>query len=77
LTLIAFQTLDAFLKEAGLPPNAGATHPGDWTIEKILEEKKQYDASLVYERVSGKDEDQSWTLPGEEDDFTLSYQISI
>lgn len=64
-TLIAFQTLDAFLKEAGLPPDAGVTAPGDWTVEKILEEKRQYDASIIYEKISGEENNQGWNLPGE------------
>ncbi|KAL8796609.1 MAG: hypothetical protein Q9195_000999 [Heterodermia aff. obscurata] len=33
-------TLDAFIVEAGLPPDAGTTRTGDLTIEKVLEEKK-------------------------------------
>jgi WD40 repeat protein len=37
-------------------------NPGDWTIEKILEEKKQYDASLAYEK-KGNDDDVGWPLP--------------
>ena len=65
-TLIAFQTLDAFLKEAGLPPDAGATASGDWTLERLLEEKREYDASIVYEKVSGEERSRKWSLPGED-----------
>ena len=49
-----------------MPPDAGATGAGDWTIEKILEEKRQYDASIVYEKTSGEETDGGWTLPGEQ-----------
>ncbi|EXJ87103.1 hypothetical protein A1O3_04061 [Capronia epimyces CBS 606.96] len=55
-------TLEAFLAEAGLPEDAAVTKPGDWTIEKILEEKKQFDTSLAFER-SGDDHDTGWSLP--------------
>ena len=57
------QTLETFVQEAGLKPDAGTTEPGDWTIERILEEKKQYDTSLNYE----KHIDQTgngWSVPG-------------
>ena len=48
--------------EAGLSEDAVTLNEGDWTIEKILEEKKQYDASLTYEK-KGDDSDQGWSLP--------------
>ena len=44
------QTLEAFLSEAGLPEDACTTNPGDWTIEKIIEEKRQFDTSLTFEK---------------------------
>ncbi|KAL2430064.1 hypothetical protein ABEF95_003051 [Exophiala dermatitidis] len=56
------ETLEAFLAEAGLPENAGVTNPGDWTIEKILEEKKQFDASLAFEK-KGDGLQTGWSLP--------------
>lgn len=56
------QTLEAFIVEAGLPQNAGITKPGDWTIEKILEEKKQFDTSIAFEK-KGDDQDTGWALP--------------
>lgn len=62
---VALQTLDAFLRETGLPPDSGSTRPDDWTIENILEQKKQYDSSLVYEKVPPKDQGQGWSMPGE------------
>ena len=57
------QTLDAFIIEAGLAPDAGTTEAGDLTIEKILEEKKQYDKSLAFER-RPKNGLQGWTSKG-------------
>ena len=60
------KTLTAFLTEAGLPPETGSAPSASngWTIERILEEKKQFDASLQFEKV-GDDEGKGWTLPGE------------
>ena len=52
----------AFLTEAGISEDAITSNPGDWTIEQILEEKKQYDASLAFER-QGDDSDVGWPLP--------------
>jgi hypothetical protein len=60
------ETLDIFIREAGLPPDAGSigvkhdvgsTQTGDdaegaehWTLESIVQEKKKYDQSLRFER---------------------------
>ncbi|KAI9817983.1 MAG: hypothetical protein M1832_004504 [Thelocarpon impressellum] len=49
------QTLSAFLIEAGLPPDAGNTQPGDLTLEKVLEEKKIFDLSLRFEKTGDED----------------------
>ncbi|KAL8677714.1 MAG: hypothetical protein Q9224_001526 [Gallowayella concinna] len=57
-------TLQAFLGEAGLPPDAGSLSPGDLTIEKVLEEKKVFDLSLNFERYSISKVGQDWSLPG-------------
>ena len=51
------------IKEAGLEPDAGTTHAGDLTIEKILEEKKQFDASLAFEKTPDS-VTRGWTSPG-------------
>jgi predicted metalloendopeptidase len=64
------ETLDAFIREAGLPANAGQVKDtGDdenkWTIENVLEEKKTFDQTLGFERY-GKNEDKDvWSVPGE------------
>ncbi|KAJ9370099.1 hypothetical protein DTO282E5_5159 [Paecilomyces variotii] len=55
------QTLDAFIREAGLPPNAGqvnskAEESDGWTIENVIEEKKAFDQTVNFERY-GDDED--------------------
>ncbi|RVX74708.1 hypothetical protein B0A52_01835 [Exophiala mesophila] len=57
-----YETLKAFLEEAGLPEDAASTNPGDWTIEKILEEKNQYDTSLAFER-KGEEHLTGWAEP--------------
>lgn len=36
--------------------------PGDWTIEKILQEKKQFDASLAFEK-KADDQSRGWSQP--------------
>lgn len=59
------QTLDAFIGEAGLSADAGATGPGDWTLERILEEKKRYDASLNFEKKPSTEDRHGWALPGQ------------
>ncbi|KAK5048345.1 hypothetical protein LTR84_006015 [Exophiala bonariae] len=56
------ETLAAFLEEAGLPEDAADTKPGDWTIEQVLEEKKQYDSSLSFEK-KGDGQLTGWTQP--------------
>lgn len=58
------KTLDAFLREAGLPPDAGNTQKGDITVEKILEEKKVFDLSVSFEKLG--DGPNKWTLPGQD-----------
>ena len=56
------QTLDAFLLEAGLDTAAADSRPGDWTIDQILQEKKQFDTALNFEK-RGHDDDFGWTQP--------------
>ncbi|KAI4727961.1 WD40 repeat-like protein [Aureobasidium sp. EXF-10728] len=55
------ETLDAFIREAGLPPSAGSTNKGDLTIEKILEEKRTFDMSLQFERLGTDDGAHGWS----------------
>ncbi|TKX27456.1 hypothetical protein C1H76_0293 [Elsinoe australis] len=50
------ETLDAFISEAGLPPDAGTMAKNSFTIEKLLEEKKSFDLSVQFEKL-GTDED--------------------
>ena len=57
------ETLDAFLGEAGLSPDAGSVKKGDITIESILEEKQAFDLSLGFEKC-GIEEDEGWSLLG-------------
>ncbi|KAK5005104.1 hypothetical protein LTR39_006010, partial [Cryomyces antarcticus] len=57
------QTLEIFLKEAGLPLDAGSASKGDLTIEKILEEKKTFDLSVSFEKLGKDDDEKGWRLP--------------
>ena len=70
-----FQTYGAFVKEAGLPDDAGTTGPGDWTIEQILEEKKQYDSSLSFEKKPTENV-HGWKLPGKRTSLATLARIS-
>lgn len=45
-----------------MPDDAADTKPGDWTIEQVLEEKKQYDSSLRYEK-KGDGQLTGWAQP--------------
>ena len=56
------ETLDAFLLEAGLEASAAESRPGDWTIDQILQEKKQFDTALTFEK-RGHDDNSGWTQP--------------
>lgn len=61
------ETLNTFIREAGLPSDAGAINNVEqWTLEGIIQEKKKFDQSLSFERHGDsqvkKDE---WSMPGE------------
>jgi len=58
------QTLDAFISEAGLEPDAGNIGKDDLTIEKILEEKKVFDLSVRFEKFGAEDGEAKWSVPG-------------
>lgn len=64
------QSLEAFIREAGLPKDAGSVvgdESDSWTLEKTLAEKSAFDKSLNFERSgNGGDEGKmGWTVPGE------------
>lgn len=72
-------TLDAFLREAGLPPDAGSTNNGGLTIERILEEKQVFDLSLRFEKL-GSGDDKAWngiTAPSEPHQVPLPTAANI
>ena len=72
-----WQTLSAFITEAGLLPDAGNVEKGDLTIEKILEEKKVFDTALHIEK-TGLNDGEKWTLPGRiHDSLPLSSRLSV
>lgn len=58
------QTLNAFIKEAGLAPDVGASTSDQVTIEQILQEKKTFDLSLNFEKL-GVDTERRWLTPGQ------------
>ena len=61
------ETLNAFIREAGLPADAGQvtdSKENNWTIESVLEEKKAFDQTLGFERY-GEEEKDEWSVPGE------------
>ncbi|KAK3065877.1 hypothetical protein LTR53_017938, partial [Teratosphaeriaceae sp. CCFEE 6253] len=63
------ETYDAFIAEAGLPPDAGTVGKGDLTIELLLEEKRTFDLSRNFEKlgVDGADDDSTgWGKGGPE-----------
>ena len=72
---MAYKTLDVFLREAGLPADAGTTEKGDMTIERILEEKKSFDLSVNFEKRGLEDVRKEWSLPGQ--DASLSARLSF
>ncbi|KAE8411792.1 hypothetical protein BDV36DRAFT_301517 [Aspergillus pseudocaelatus] len=60
------ETLNSFIREAGLPADAGQVTDNqegtNWTIESVLEEKKAFDQTLGFERY-GEDENDEWSVP--------------
>lgn len=59
------ETLDAFIREAGLPKDVGQANDKDpdWTIEGVLHEKKTFDQSVNFERYNEEKKD-IWSEPG-------------
>lgn len=62
------ETLQAFIREAGLALDAGQASGDDThnlTIQSLLEEKKAYDHSVSFERLGNESgEISSWRIPG-------------
>jgi hypothetical protein len=63
------ETLQAFIREANLPPDVGQASGDDThnlTIQSLLEEKKTFDHTVSFERY-GKEgkENEGWSVPGE------------
>jgi hypothetical protein len=58
------QTLNAFIGEAGLAPDAGSVSEGDSiTIEQILQEKKTFDLSINFEKLRLDGGERGWLVP--------------
>lgn len=66
------QTLDAFLNEAGLPADAGSINKDSLTVEQILHEKRLYDLSINFEKISTDDTDKGWTSPSPKDGTVMA-----
>lgn len=63
------ETLQAFIREAGLAPDVGQASGDDTrnlTIQSLLEEKKAYDHNVSFERLGNESREiLSWHIPGE------------
>ncbi|RMJ24874.1 hypothetical protein PHISP_04262 [Aspergillus sp. HF37] len=60
------QTLDAFIREAGLPADVGQANDkeSNWTIEGVLQEKTTFDQSVNFERYTDDDKEKdAWSEP--------------
>ncbi|KAF2000249.1 WD40 repeat-like protein [Amniculicola lignicola CBS 123094] len=57
------ETLASFIKEAGLPKDAGSTSSNTMTIEQILQEKKTFDLSINFTKMRLEDQNHGWYLP--------------
>ncbi|KAF7121927.1 hypothetical protein CNMCM5793_009481 [Aspergillus hiratsukae] len=61
------ETLNVFIREAGLAADAGQpdgkADKSEWTIEGVLEEKKVFDESVKFERYRQNEEKDVWTVP--------------
>lgn len=69
-------TLDTFIREAGLPSDAGAVNRNKsdeadgidkWTLEGIIQEKKKFDQTLSFERYGDSLAKDEWSVPGKVD----------
>ncbi|KAL5118369.1 hypothetical protein ACEQ8H_003718 [Pleosporales sp. CAS-2024a] len=54
-------TLNSFVLEAGLAPDAGTNPSDSTTIESILQEKKAFDTSLRIEKLGLNDSNRAWS----------------
>lgn len=70
------ETLDTFIREAGLPSDAGlvtrkssdeAGGLDKWTLESIIQEKKRFDQTLSFERYGDSQAKDEWSVPGKLD----------
>lgn len=63
------ETLQAFIREADLPVDAGQSSGDDTqnlTVQRLLEEKRAFDHSANFERYGDETKgNDGWTVPGE------------
>ncbi|PPJ52544.1 hypothetical protein CBER1_10180 [Cercospora berteroae] len=57
------QTYEAFITEAGLPYDAGNVTKGDLDLETLLEEKKNFDIAVKFEKLGVEDDNTGWRKP--------------
>jgi len=57
------ETLTNFMREAVLPPDVGTSTDDQVTIESILQEKKNFDRSINFEKFGIDNEHRGWTEP--------------
>lgn len=62
---MARQSYNAFITEAGLPEDAGSVSKGDLTLEVLLEEKRNFDVSVKFEKLGVTDGQHGWTAEGD------------
>ena len=75
------ESLEAFIREADLPVDAGQSSGDDtnnWTIQSLLEEKKAFDHTANFERYGKSNkETESWSVPGESSIWLALSALSI
>ncbi|KAM3416090.1 hypothetical protein BST61_g9571 [Cercospora zeina] len=57
------QTYEAFIAEAGIPHEAGNVTKGDLDLETLLEEKKNFDIAVKFEKLGVEDANTGWKQP--------------
>ncbi|KAI5371162.1 Putative WD40/YVTN repeat-like-containing domain superfamily [Septoria linicola] len=60
------ETYDAFVAEAGLSHDAGNVTKGDLDLETLLDEKKNFDIAVKFEKLGLEDENTGWRQPSPE-----------
>ncbi|KAF2206657.1 hypothetical protein CERZMDRAFT_89147 [Cercospora zeae-maydis SCOH1-5] len=67
------QTYEAFIAEAGLPYDAGNVTKGDLDLETLLDEKKNFDIAVKFEKLGVEDANTGWKQPAP----TIAKEIDV